>query len=516
MPNCTIGNNCNIGQNVVISPEVVLGNNVKVQNNVSIYTGVICEDDVFLGPSMVFTNVINPRSAVNRRGQYAKTIVKKGVSIGANATIVCGNDLGEYCFIGAGTVVTKYVPPYALIVGNPGKQIGWISEYGHRLHFDKNGMAICEESGEKYLLENNQMVDLKGQYEGIKKEVLQNLNEVLDTGAFINGPLVKQFANDMESYLDAKIVIPCANGTDALQIAMMALGLKSGDEVIVPAFTYVATAEVIALLQLTPVMVDVDPDTFNLTADIVEKAITPKTKLIVPVHLYGQCAEMEGIMKLAEKHNIWVVEDNAQAIGADYSFSDGRKVKSGVIGHIGCTSFYPSKNLGAYGDGGAIFTNDEELGKKIQMIANHGQSARYYHDYIGCNSRLDSMQAAVLIPKLKRLDQYAKSRNQVADYYDNAFKGVKELQTPKRFENSTHVFHQYTLRVLNGKRDELKKYLDEKGIPNMIYYPVPLYDQKAFKSPVNDHLKLENTEILCQQVISLPIHTEMNEEQMEY
>jgi dTDP-4-amino-4,6-dideoxygalactose transaminase len=361
-----------------------------------------------------------------------------------------------------------------------------------------------------------QMVDLKGQYEGIKEEVLANLNEVLDTGAFINGPLVKQFASDMEKYLGVKKVIPCANGTDALQIAMMALDLQPGDEVIVPAFTYVATAEVIALLRLTPIMVDVDPESFNLTAAIVEKAITPKTKAIVPVHLYGQCAEMEGIMKIANKHGIYVIEDNAQAIGADYTYSDGKKAKSGAIGHIGCTSFYPSKNLGAYGDGGAIFTNDEQLGDKIAMIANHGQSIRYYHDYIGCNSRLDSMQAAVLIPKLKRLDQYATARNKAADFYDKAFDTVAALKTPSRAKGSTHVFHQYTLKVINGKRDELKKYLDEKGIPNMIYYPVALNDQKAFRAFVPQDLKVPVTDLLCEQVISLPIHTEMTEEQLKF
>ncbi|HPK09033.1 MAG TPA: DegT/DnrJ/EryC1/StrS family aminotransferase [Saprospiraceae bacterium] len=361
-----------------------------------------------------------------------------------------------------------------------------------------------------------QMVDLQGQYQEIKDEVLTNINEVLDTGAFINGPLVRQFTENLNNYLSSERVIPCANGTDALQIAMMALNLEPGDEVIVPAFTYVATAEVIALLGLTPVMVDVDPDTFNITPEIFKKAITSKTKVVVPVHLYGQCAEMEEIMNIAKRHGITVIEDNAQAIGADYFHKSGMVKKSGTIGHIGCTSFYPSKNLGAYGDGGAICTNDAKLGEKLAKIANHGQSERYYHDIIGCNSRLDSLQAAVLLPKLKKLDDYARARIAVADYYDDAFRDIAELKTPTRAPFSSHVFHQYTLRVLNGKRDELKVYLDSKGIPNMIYYPVPLYKQKAFQHDVPSDMHLPVTEMLCEQVISLPIHTEMQEDQLEY
>ncbi len=355
-----------------------------------------------------------------------------------------------------------------------------------------------------------QMVDVRGQYLHIKEEVDREIQEVIDSCAFINGPKVKAFTASLESYLGAKQVIPCANGTDALQIALMALDLQAGDEVIVPAFTYVATAEVIGLLGLTPVMVDVDPDTFNVTADIVKAAITDKTKVIVPVHLFGQVAsDMEEIMKIAEQHNLYVIEDNAQAIGADYTYSDGRKVKSGMIGHIGCTSFYPSKNLGCYGDGGAIFTNDEVLGAKIQKIANHGQSKRYYHDVIGCNSRLDSIQAAVLNVKLKHLDKYCSARLSAADYYDAQLADVAELETPKREVQSTHVFHQYTLKVKNGKRNELQEYLKNKGVPSMVYYPVPLYDQEAFKASATGK-KLPATEMLCEQVISLPIHTELD------
>lgn len=360
-----------------------------------------------------------------------------------------------------------------------------------------------------------QMVDVKSQYQKIKKEVDQGIQEVIDSCAFINGPAVKRFKVSLEQYLGAEVVIPCANGTDALQIAMMALDLKPGDEVIVPAFTYVATAEVIALLGLTPVMVDVDPDSFNITTEIVSAAITSKTKCVVPVNLYGQNAELEGIMELAKEHGFSVIEDNAQAIGSDYIFRDGSRKKSGTIAHIGSTSFYPSKNLGAYGDGGALYTNDPELGEKMRMVANHGQGKKYVHDVIGCNSRLDSIQAAILDVKLKHLDQYCSARQEVADRYDLAFINVDQLQTPKRMSYSTHVFHQYTLKVMDGRRDELKAYLAENGIPSMIYYPIPLYKQEAFK-PFTSITNLPITEQLCKEVISLPIHTEMTVEEVKY
>lgn len=361
-----------------------------------------------------------------------------------------------------------------------------------------------------------QMVDVKSQYLKIKEEIDRGIQEVLDTTAFINGPQVKGFKEKLQAYLNVKHVIPCANGTDALQIAMMAVGLKPGDEVIVPAFTYVATAEVIGLLGLTPVMVDVDMDTFNINIESLKAAITPRTKAIVPVHLYGQSADMEAIMRIAEEHKLWVIEDNAQAIGADYIYSDGRKAKTGTLGHIGCTSFYPSKNLGCYGDGGAIFTNDDALGDLLYKIANHGQSVRYYHDVIGCNSRLDSIQAVVLSAKLPHLDTYCHARQEVADYYDRVFADIDELVTPVRAPYSTHVFHQYTLQVKNGKRDALKTWLDEHKVPSMIYYPVALYKQEAFSSYVDEGFSLEKTEELCSCVISLPIHTEMTEEQLSY
>lgn len=360
---------------------------------------------------------------------------------------------------------------------------------------------------------NIQMVDLKSQYLKLKEEIDQAVLEVMESCAYINGPAVRTFQSHMEEYNDVKHVIPVANGTDALQIAFMALDLQPGDEVIVPAFTYVSTAEVIALLQLKPVMVDVDPDTFNVTADIIEAAITPRTKAVVPVNLFGQSCDLEPIMAVAKKHNLYVVEDNAQAIGADYTFADGHSQKTGTIGHIGCTSFYPSKNLGAFGDGGAITTNHDELAAKLRMVANHGQTRRYYHDAVGVNSRLDAIQAAILNIKLRELDNYAAARNRAADYYDQGLAGVAPLVTPQRQPNSTHVFHQYTLKVLDGRRDDLQRYLSDQGIPSMIYYPVPLYEQGAFKG-FTDVTHLPVTDELCKQVISLPMHTELDDDML--
>lgn len=363
---------------------------------------------------------------------------------------------------------------------------------------------------------NIQMVDLKGQYDKIKEAVNTEIQKCLDNTAYINGPAVKEFQQQFEKYLNVKHVIPCANGTDALQIAMMAIDLKPGDEVICPAFTYVATAEVIGLLGLKPVMVDVDPDTFDIELEGLEKYITPKTKAIVPVHLYGQSADMEKIMEFADKHSLFVIEDNAQAIGSDYTFSDGTVRKTGTIGHIGCTSFFPSKNLGCYGDGGAIMTNDDQLSAKIRMIANHGQEKKYYHKVLGCNSRLDTLQAAILNVKLQYLDDYSKARNKMASYYDQHLAEIDGLEIPARSQNSTHVFHQYTLKIKNGKRDALQKYLGEKNISSMIYYPLPLYKQEAFEQYVPNGFSLPVTEMLCQEVISLPIHTEFNQEVSDF
>ena len=360
------------------------------------------------------------------------------------------------------------------------------------------------------------MVDLKGQYDKIKEEIDQAILKVVESTAFINGPEVKNFQQDLEKYLGVKHVIPCANGTDALQVSMMALGLKPGDEVIAPSFTFVATAEVIALLGLTPVLVDVDPDTFNIDPKAIEKAITPKTKAIVPVQLFGQCSDMDLIMDIANKHHLFVIEDNCQAIGADFISSNGSRKKAGTIGHVGCTSFFPSKNLGCYGDGGAIFTNDDHLAEKIRIVVNHGMTIRYYHDMIGVNSRLDSIQAAILKVKLKHLDEYAAARNKAASYYDSAFANNPKLKTPVRFNKSTHVFHQYTL-VTNGfDRNKLPEYLQEKGIPAMIYYPVPMHLQKAYLDPRYKDGDFPVTEKLSKSVVSLPMHTELDEEQLKH
>ena len=355
-----------------------------------------------------------------------------------------------------------------------------------------------------------QMVDLIGQYEKLRPEIDNAVMEVIRSSSYINGPEVKAFQAEFENYLQVKHVIPCANGTDALQIAMMALGLNPGDEVITASFTYVATAEVIALLRLSPVLVDVLPGSFTIDPKAVEASITSKTKAIVPVHLFGQCADMEAINAIAKKHNLYVIEDNAQAIGSNYQFRDGSKKKAGTISTIGCTSFFPSKNLGCYGDGGAMFTNDDALAKKIRMIANHGQSIQYYHDEIGVNSRLDSIQAAILRVKLRHLDEYAEARRSVADFYDKSFANHPKIITPERVTWSDHVFHQYTLVLKDVNRDKLREFLASRDIPAMIYYPVPLHMQKAYRSEKNKEGDFPVTEWLCANVISLPIHTEMN------
>ena len=361
-----------------------------------------------------------------------------------------------------------------------------------------------------------QMVDLKRQYTRIKAEVDAGIQEVIDNTAFINGKAVTDFAGNLSKYLGSKYIIPCANGTDALQIAMMALDLQPGDEVIAPSFTYIATTEVIALLRLKTVFVDVDAQTFCVDPEAIEKAITPKTRAIVPVHLYGQAANMEAIMDIARRHHLYVIEDNAQAIGADYTFSNGTMKKTGTIGTVGATSFFPSKNLGCYGDGGAIFTDDETLADRLKMIANHGQSTRYYHDMVGCNSRLDSMQAAVLNVKLKHLDAYIAARRIAAEFYDKAFANHPKIKTPYMATYSNHVFHQYTLILEGVDRNGLNQFLAKKNIPSMIYYPVPAHRQKMFEALGGNEYNLEVTDWLTQRVISLPMHTELTTEQLKY
>ena len=361
-----------------------------------------------------------------------------------------------------------------------------------------------------------QMVDTKTQYQKIKTEVDAAVIGVLESSMFIGGKVVNNFATDLADYHKSKHCIPCANGTDALQIAMMALGLQPGDEVITPSFTYIATVEVAALLNIKPIFVEVNKQTFCLDPEAIEKAITPKTKAIIPVHLYGHAADMEKIMAIATKHNLFVIEDNAQGIGCTYTFTDGTSKKTGTIGHIGCTSFYPSKNLGAFGDGGAMFTDDDELANKLRMIASHGQSKRYYHDVVGCNSRLDAVQAAVLTIKLRRLDNYILARRKAADFYDAAFANNEKITTPFRAANQQHVFHQYTLQLTNVNRDELSQYLTDNGVPNMIYYPVPAHKQKMFDAFGGNNFNLPITDLLTDCVISLPIHTELDEEQQTF
>ena len=370
-----------------------------------------------------------------------------------------------------------------------------------------------------------QMVDLKGQYNSIKDEVNSSIQEVIENASFINGPKVHEFQKNLEQYLGVKHVIPCANGTDALQIAMMGLGLKPGDEVITADFTFAATVEVIALLQLTPVLVDVNEDDFNIDIEAIKRAITPKTKAIVPVHLFGQCANMEAIMEIAKEHNLYVIEDNAQAIGASYTYKNGSKTKAGSIGHVGSTSFFPAKNLGCYGDGGAIFTNDDDLAHTIRGIVNHGMYERYHHDVVGVNSRLDSIQAAVLDIKLPHLDTYIKARQNAAKKYDKAFGGLEGVITPKVLNNCSeicdtscdcHVFHQYTLQIKGIDRDALVNHLNEHNIPCGVYYPIPLHNQKAYKDVRYNEDDFKITNQLVKEVISLPMHTELDDEQIEY
>ncbi len=365
-------------------------------------------------------------------------------------------------------------------------------------------------------MEQIQMVDLRGQYARIKGEVDAGIREVMDSAAFVKGGKVAEFQHELEQYLGVKYVIPTGNGTDALQIALMALGLQPGDEVIVPTFTFVAAAEVAALLGLTPVLADVDERTFNVSVEAVRRAITPRTKAIVPVHLFGQNADMEALLSLAAEHGLRVVEDACQSIGAWYTFSDGRRVRSGCMGDVGCTSFFPSKNLGCYGDGGAIFTNDDELAAAMHAIANHGMTVRYHHDRVGVNSRLDSIQAAVLQAKLKHLDEYTSARQRAAAYYDNAFKNTDKLVIPARIPQSEHVYHQYTLQLDGIDREGLRQHLADRGIPSMIYYPVPLHLQRAYRDARYQPGDFPVAERLCQCVLSLPMHTELSAEQLEY
>ncbi len=526
MKNSVMGKKCNIGQNVVISPDVILGENVKIQNNVSIYTGVICEDDVFLGPSMVFTNVSNPRSHVIRRDEYQQTLMKKGSSVGANAVIVCGNTIGRFAFIGAGAVVTKEVPDYALVVGNPARVVGWMCECGIRLHF-QNNETTCKSCGKSYekrgenkLIRKDKsqpigvpLLDLKAQYNTIRDKIEPVIKEVIESQYFILGPKVLELEKKVADYSNTKFGIGVSSGTDALLIALMALDLKPGDEVITTPYSFFATAGVIDRLGAKPVFVDIDPKTYNINPNKIEAVITEKSKAIIPVHLYGQMADMDPIMNIAEKHQLFVIEDAAQAIGSEYY--DGRR--AGSIGDIGCFSFFPSKNLGGFGDAGMVVTNNETLAEKLTKLRVHGSKPKYYHKIIGGNFRIDSLQAAVLSVKLDYLDQWTAGRQKNAENYDKLFLNTElkdSLILPTIATSYRHIFNQYIIRVNN--RDDLLKYLKENNIGCEIYYPVTLDRQECFSYLGYAKGTFPEAEKASKDTIAIPIYPELTIEQQKY
>lgn len=527
MKNAKTGKNCNIGQNVVISPDVVLGQNVKIQNNVSVYTGVICEDDVFLGPSMVFTNVVNPRSHVIRRDQYQQTLVKKGASIGANAVILCGNDIGRFSFIGAGAVITKDVPDYALVVGNPGKIIGWMCYCGIRLDFQDSSDTKCTACGKEYTMitdkqitekTDNQvssvpLLDLKAQYATIRQQIEPVLKDVVESQYFILGPKVKELEGKIAAYSQCSHAIGVSSGTDALLIALMAIDLKPGDEVITTPFSFFATAGVIARLNAKPVFVDIQEDTYNLDPSKIEAAISDKTKAIIPVHLFGQMAEMDPIMEIANKHKLFVIEDAAQAIGSE----DEKGRRAGSIGHMGCFSFFPSKNLGGFGDAGMVVTNDEGLANKLIKLRVHGSEPKYYHQIVGGNFRIDALQAAILSIKLDYLDQWTESRQKNAREYIEKFKenGLeKDLGLPGLKKGYRHIYNQFVLR--SSKRDDLIKHLRDHNIGCEIYYPVTLSDQECFAYLNYKNGDFPVSEKAAEEVLAIPIYPELTEAQKSY
>jgi dTDP-4-amino-4,6-dideoxygalactose transaminase/acetyltransferase-like isoleucine patch superfamily enzyme len=527
MKNAKIGKNCNIGQNVVISPDVILGENVKIQNNVSVYTGVICEDDVFLGPSMVFTNVVNPRSHVIRKDQYLRTLVKKGASIGANAVIVCGNDIGKFAFIGAGAVITKDVPDYALVVGNPGRIVGWMCHCGIRLNFQDGSEVKCTACGKEYKMISDKeihekdttevttvpLLDLKAQYATIKHAIEPVIKEVVESQYFILGPKVKELEDKIAAYSQCQHAVGVSSGTDALLIALMALDLKAGDEVITTPFSFFATAGVIARLNVKPVFVDIEEDTYNLDPQKIEAAITNKTKAIIPVHLFGQMADMDPIMKIALKHNLTVIEDAAQAIGSE----DDQGRRAGSIGHMGCFSFFPSKNLGGFGDAGMVVTNDQELASKLVKLRVHGSEPKYYHQIIGGNFRIDALQAAILTVKLDFLDQWTEARQKNASEYMKKLKEQKlheVLGLPIIKKGYRHIFNQFVLR--SSKRDSLIQYLRDHKIGCEIYYPVSLSNQECFSYLNYKEGNFPVAEKAADEVFAIPIYPELTEAQKNY
>ncbi|MCK4560423.1 MAG: aminotransferase class V-fold PLP-dependent enzyme [Calditrichia bacterium] len=527
MKNAKIGKNCNIGQNVVISPDVVLGQNVKIQNNVSVYTGVICEDDVFLGPSMVFTNVVNPRSHVIRRDQYQQTLVKKGASIGANAVILCGNDIGRFSFIGAGAVITKDVPDYALVVGNPGRIVGWMCYCGIRLDFQDSSDTKCTTCGKEYTMINDKQItekthnkvssvpllDLKAQYATIRRQIEPVLKDVVESQYFILGPKVKELEGKIAAYSQCSHAIGVSSGTDALLIALMAIDLKPGDEVITTPFSFFATAGVIARLNAKPVFVDIQEDTYNLDPSKIESAISDKTKAIIPVHLFGQMAEMDPIMEIANKHKLFVIEDAAQAIGSE----DEKGLRAGSVGHMGCFSFFPSKNLGGFGDAGMVVTNDEGLANKLIKLRVHGSEPKYYHQIVGGNFRIDALQAAILSIKLDYLDQWTESRQKNAREYIEKFKenGLeKDLGLPGLKKGYRHIYNQFVLR--SSKRDDLIKHLRDHNIGCEIYYPITVSDQECFAYLNYKKGDFPVSEKAAEEVLAIPIYPELTQAQKSY
>jgi dTDP-4-amino-4,6-dideoxygalactose transaminase/acetyltransferase-like isoleucine patch superfamily enzyme len=528
MKNSKIGLNCNIGQNVVISPDVVLGNNVKIQNNVSVYTGVICEDDVFLGPSMVFTNVSNPRSHVIRRNEYQRTLVRKGASVGANAVVVCGHDIGRFAFIGAGAVVTKDVPDYALVLGNPARIAGWMCYCGIRLNFNNTREATCTACGKEYhmvsenKIEQKQetapvsgvpLLDLKAQYASIRHAIEPAVKEVVESQYFILGPKVKELEQTVAKYSQAEFGIGVSSGTDALLIALMAIDITGGDEVITTPYSFFATAGVIARLGAKPVFVDIQPDTFNIDPSKIEKAISKKTRAIIPVHLFGQMADMDPIMAIARKHNLFVIEDAAQAIGSEYK----DKKRAGSFGHMGCFSFFPSKNLGAFGDAGMVVTTDPKLAEKLNHLRVHGSEMRYYHKVVGGNFRIDTLQAAILLVKMAYLDQWTARRQENAGAYMTMFKEKKLdkiISLPVSLTGYRHIFNQFVIRA--PRRDELMKHLKNCNIGCEVYYPVALHNQECFAYLNYKKGSFPVSEAAAAETLAIPIFPELTPAQKQY
>jgi dTDP-4-amino-4,6-dideoxygalactose transaminase/acetyltransferase-like isoleucine patch superfamily enzyme len=524
-----IGKGCSLGQNVFVGNDVVIGNNVKIQNNVSVYDAVTIEDDVFCGPSMVFTNVYNPRSAVPRKNEYRKTLIRRGATLGANTTIVCGVTVGEHAFIAAGAVVHRDVPAFALMAGVPAARIGWMSRHGERLDLpvDGDGEAVCPHTGERYLLRDGvctlsygtggtekpsgtvrqkmEFIDLKTQYRLLQPAIRNRIDAVLDHGQYIMGPEVEELERRLADYAGARHCITVASGTEALLISLMALGIKPGDEVVTTAFSFVATAEVIALLGARPVFVDIERDTCNIDAALIEACITPKTRAIMPVSLYGQPADMDEINTIAVRHGIAVIEDGAQSFGATY-----RGRRSCNLSAIGCTSFFPSKPLGCYGDGGAILTSDATLAQAMREIRVHGQSQRYVHTRLGVGGRMDTLQCAIVLAKLDRFDEELELRRAIAARYDALLDGRVEVMRPRADRSS--AFGQYTVGV--EQRDEVQAWLREFGIPTAVHYPLPITRQTAY-AQFAKHARCPVAEEMAGKVLSLPMGPYMRHEQVE-